>query len=918
MNRSKIRELAAKTAARARSIAETAPASPAEPASEAKAAVPAPTGVVPLKTHQRPALRVFDGDGGTKARKGLTVSRAALNTARARSRRRPENDPDLAAAALAAFRPYEPAPGVLPKGKKLAMDEVLPGTASWAGGAIVQAGFFADLTFPGYPLLAQWSNQTEYRKVSERLSTEMTRRWLELTSTSEDDKTELIKEINDWFKEMKVREHAQKLAFVDGTQGRAHLFIDTGDDDPKERAKPIGDGRNKLSLNKVTPKHPIKRLKVVEPTWVYPAKYNSSDPTDPAWLNPETWFVMGTETHRSRLLPFVGREVPDLLKPAFAFGGLSLTQMMKTYVDNWTSTRQHISRLIGNFSRSGIKTDLQQQLAPSDGSAAIEGGTAGDALMNRVDLYTELADNTGMMVLDNEDEEFFQFNTPLGTLDALQAQALEQVCLPAGMPVVVFLGLTPKGLNASSEGEIQAWEMWTNAYQEHFYGDFIRRMINFAQLSLRGSVDPEIGYKWLPLRTESPVDISTREKAEADRDAIYVDRAVLDPLEVRRKLKADPNSGYNSIDAEDVPEPPEQDDEGDGPEDTAGKVTGDKNQEGGDRAILPFGGDREWAESDHPRDEDGEFSSKGSGSSAGTKPDPAAKTKKGVIANLLTKGTTAKEVLAATGWPSVSMPAQAAAAGMHLEKYKEDGLTKYRGIPMTEEELWQRQVAKAEAKAKKQRGKPIARGPRGRDKSTYSLLEHLSDIGGIKPGPDVDAIFGGTNPFVPGFGRLIRKNGQSLDRAREAAVEAGYLEDSARLGKGTSTSTVRQLLDKMDAENRGSKQYRAGHEGSSESGIDPDEERSRMEDAFNSSMEELGLGSNDVDAATRNRVIEIMSKEGVSDPVAAYEQAIMEEDQRGIDSGENPGRTGIIPGWDADDARAAPQARRSPAESAPF
>ena len=52
---------------------------------------------------------------------------------------------------------------------------------------------------------------------------------------------------------------------------------------------------------------------------------------------------------------------------------------------------------------------------------------------------------------------------------------------------------------------------------------------------------------------------------------------MLDTLEVRQKLKADPNSGYNSINADDLPEPPEQDEgEGDGPEDTAGKVTGDE------------------------------------------------------------------------------------------------------------------------------------------------------------------------------------------------------------------------------------------------------------------------------------------------------------------------------------------------------
>jgi hypothetical protein len=49
--------------------------------------------------------------------------------------------------------------------------------------------------------------------------------------------------------------------------------------------------------------------------------------------------------------------------------------------------------------------------------------------------------------------------------------------------------------------------------------------------------------------------------------------------------------------------------------------------------------------------------------------------KKGYIHALLTRksGCTAKEVLAATGWPAVSMPAMAKACGLKLRKVKEKG-----------------------------------------------------------------------------------------------------------------------------------------------------------------------------------------------------------------------------------------------------
>lgn len=62
------------------------------------------------------------------------------------------------------------------------------------------------------------------------------------------------------------------------------------------------------------------------------------------------------------------------------------------------------------------------------------------------------------------------------------------------------------------------------------------------------------------------------------------------------------------------------------------------------------------------------------------KPAAGGKTKLAIIAALLARkgGTTTAEVLKATGWPSVSMPQQAKAAGLKLRKEKKPGeVTRY-------------------------------------------------------------------------------------------------------------------------------------------------------------------------------------------------------------------------------------------------
>jgi hypothetical protein len=304
----------------------------------------------------------------------------------------------------------------------------------------------------GYAYLAELAQRPEYRKLSERLAVEITRKWMKLKSTGAgEEKAERLKELDAELKRLKVREAFAQIAVQDGLFGRAHLYLDTGaTDDRDELVMPIVGKDGRASPAKIRRKS-LQRIKVVEAVWCYPSRYNASDPLKDDWFCPERWFAMGKELHKSRLLTFIGRPVPDLLKPAYSFGGLALSQMAKPYVDNWLRTRQSIADLISNFSKNGIATDLQTLLYPEEGSGE------GD-IFTRVDLYTAVSDNRGMMILDKETEEFFQFNTPLGTLDALQSQALEQLCFVGGYPVIVLLGLTPQGFNASSEGEMRAFE----------------------------------------------------------------------------------------------------------------------------------------------------------------------------------------------------------------------------------------------------------------------------------------------------------------------------------------------------------------------------------------------------------------------------------------------------------------------------
>jgi hypothetical protein len=175
------------------------------------------------------------------------------------------------------------------------------------------------------------------------------------------------------------------------------------------------------------------------------------------------------------------------------------------------------------------------------------------------------------------------------------------------------------------------------------------------------------------------------------------------------------------------------------------------------------------------------------------------------------------------------------------------------------------------------------KAPRGRaaaDPATWSLFEHLASVGGLKPDPELRAIFGNDRgPFVPGFGPLIRKTGMPLDEALSSAKQHDIENGTAGAGGRTSHGlTPNDLLDHLDAENRGQKIYKPTHVEKTK--YDPEQEKHVIMGALEQQLEAAGAKVSDIDPKLLDRTVEIVHREGVSDVMDAYERAIMEDADR--------------------------------------
>ena len=111
--------------------------------------------------------------------------------------------------------------GIVPEGRTapvLAMD-----SPSYA---MAQDGY-PGWGFPGFSYLSMLATRAEFRAFASAMSTEITREWIEFSSTgSKDGSGNRIKEIEGAFRDLRVREVVMRAAAQDCFFGRAQIFVD--------------------------------------------------------------------------------------------------------------------------------------------------------------------------------------------------------------------------------------------------------------------------------------------------------------------------------------------------------------------------------------------------------------------------------------------------------------------------------------------------------------------------------------------------------------------------------------------------------------------------------------------------------------------------------------------------------------------
>lgn len=201
-----------------------------------------------------------------------------------------------------------------------------------------------------------------------------------------------------------------------------------------------------------------------------------------------------------------------------------------------------------------------------------------------------------------------------------------------------------------------------------------------------------------------------------------------------------------------------------------------------------------------------------------------------------------------------------------------------------------------------------------------TLMQFLASrgVGGIRDESGELAAMGLTRKFVPGGGALVRKNGKSLDYAREVAAEAGFFDDLYGSPDAASQlSTPDDLLRLLRAEQGGEPAYAARLDGGRVFDWQEHDAGVKRRDAYRRVLEEIDTAHSEldldgrIDDAVLIRASELVDDE--TDAAAALERAL-EEDYKNYDISLSERGEGISDDPDYDipffeDARAGSEAR---------
>lgn len=351
-----------------------------------------------------------------------------------------------------------------------------------------------------YPLLnSLYRNDWIARRVIDALPEDMTKNWYKLKSQIAPDQGEQLARIE--------RKCHIKQRILEGLRwgrlygGAAGVMVIDGQQDMLDAP---------LDLDMVMPGQ-FKGL-VIADRWsgVYPGTEIVDDIGDPDFGTPEYYtfaisesdILSGVRVHHSRILRFIGRDLPYIERLAETYWGMSELEHIYTELNKRNTTSANIARLIFQANLRTYKmSDLGQMLAATDPQTQSE-------LYQTIAAQNMLMSSLGINVMDKDDE--FQTNqyTFAGISDIYETFMLD-IAGAAETPVTRLFGRSAAGMDATGEGDLINYYDKVRQLQQSTLRPVLEKLLPVMCVSAWGALPDDLDFEFNPVR-----DTSEKERAD--------------------------------------------------------------------------------------------------------------------------------------------------------------------------------------------------------------------------------------------------------------------------------------------------------------------------------------------------------------------------------------------------------------------
>ena len=331
------------------------------------------------------------------------------------------------------------------------------------------------------------------QKIVNTIPEDMTKNWYALSSQVEPDQ---LKALANAERRTHVRQRIlEGLRWGRLFGGAAGIIVIEGQEDMLDQP---------LDLNLIMPGQ-FKGI-IIADRWsgVYPDSAIVQDISDPDFGTPdyynfsmsETQIASGIRVHHSRVLRFIGRELPYIERMSEQYWGMSELEHVYTELNKRNTTSANIAQLIFQANiRTYKMSDLGEMLVATDPRSQQD-------LYQTLVMQNFLMSNMGMNVMDKDDDFVTNQYTFSGLNDIYESFMLD-LAGASEIPVTRLFGRSPAGMNATGESDLINYYDKVRQQQEANLRPVLEKLLPILCLSTWGAIPDDLDFVFNPIRDTS-------------------------------------------------------------------------------------------------------------------------------------------------------------------------------------------------------------------------------------------------------------------------------------------------------------------------------------------------------------------------------------------------------------------------------